>query len=118
MGCAGDNIRWLARSGPHPNTKAGTKEAFNEACLRAVVSLTVQSRDRTLNEQEKRQVLDTIENQDGQVGTEGNFSVDAIRHKDDEVFIDGALCVTLRKAKQWSMHLGIDFRRSQSPVNL
>ena len=108
----------LARSGPHPNTKAGTKEAFNEACLRAVVSLTVQSQDRTLNEQEKRQVLDTIENQDGQVGTEGNFSVDAIRHKDDEVFIDGALCVTLRKVKQWSMHLGIDFHRSQSPVNL
>ena len=86
----------LARSGPHPNTKAGTKEAFNEACLRAVVSLTVQSQDRTLNEQEKRQVLDTIENQDGQVGTEGNFSVDAIRHKDDEVFRDGALCVTIR----------------------
>ena len=74
----------LARSGPHPNAKVGTKEAFNEACLRAVVSLTVQSQDRTLNEQEKRQVLDTIENQDGQVGTEGNFSVDAIRHKDDE----------------------------------
>ena len=44
----------------------------------------VASQDRTLNEQEKRQVLDTIENQDGQVGTEGNFSVDAIRHKDDE----------------------------------
>ena len=43
-----------------------------------------QSQDRTLNEQEKRQVLDTIENQDGQVGTEGNFPVDAIRHKDDE----------------------------------
>ena len=43
-----------------------------------------QSQDRTLNEQEKRQVIDTIENQNGQVGTEGNFSVDAIRHKDDE----------------------------------
>ena len=77
--------------------KPGTKEAFYEACLCAVDSLTVQSQDRTLNEQEKRQVLDTIENQDGQVGTDGNFSVDAIRHKDDEVFIDGALCVTLRK---------------------
>ena len=82
-----------------------------------MVSLTVQSQDRTLNEQEKRQVLDTIENLDVQIGTEGNFSVDVIRHKDDEVFRDGALCVTLRKAKQWCMHLGIDFRRSRSPVN-
>ena len=39
----GDCISLHARSNLHPNTKAGVKEAFNEACLRALVILLKKS---------------------------------------------------------------------------